>query len=87
MDDFVRVLSAADVLVLLDVYAASETPDERGSAEVLCQALRQQNISPLFVPQIEQVSQQLHKILHSNDIVILQGAGSVGSLVRAIKEA
>jgi len=72
MDDFVRALSAADALVLLDVYAASEAPDEKGSADALYKALCQQNLSPLFVPQFEQVSQQLHKMLQPNDIVILQ---------------
>lgn len=86
MDDFARVLHSADVLVLLDVYAASEIPDEKGSAKALYEVLLQQNLKPVFIPEFDQVSKRLHAILHSNDIVILQGAGSVGSLAEAIKE-
>lgn len=87
MSDFVRVLSQADMLVLLDVYAASEQPDDTGSTKALMQALEQAHVIPLFIPQLDQVSEQLPNLLQPNDIVILQGAGSVGSLASRIREA
>jgi len=86
MEDFVRVLSQADMLVLLDVYAASEEPDLEGSAEKLYHALQKAHIAPTFIPQFDEVIERLPALLQPNDIVIFQGAGNVGSLASAFKE-
>lgn len=86
MSDFVRVLSHADQLVLLDVYAASEALDENGTSEALVNELKRHQVSPVFIPQGEDVSSRLQSILEPNDIVILQGAGDVGSLAARMKE-
>ena len=46
-DDFVRVLSAVDVLVCLEVYAAGEAPIAGADAKALCQGIRQRaNLIP-----------------------------------------
>lgn len=80
-EDFARVLSRTDKLVLLDVYAASEVPLEGGSAANLCDALKQRGRPPIFVPKLEEVPGCLQTVLQADDIVILQGAGNVGRLV------
>jgi len=81
MNDFVDVLCKADVLVLMDIYAASETPVEEGSAKKLFEALEAVgNRFAVFVPEMDQVPTSVKALLCPNDIVILQGAGTVGQL-------
>ena len=85
IDDFVRVLSRADLLVLTDVYAASEQLDEAGSAEKLYNALQKQQVSAIFIPNLDAVAERLPKRLQPDDIVILQGAGNVSSIASKLK--
>jgi UDP-N-acetylmuramate--alanine ligase len=85
IDEFVALLCDVDVLVLLEVYAASETLIPEGSADTLYQALETARQGPtIFMPEFQRVSQRLPAILHSGDIVILQGAGNVGALAQEL---
>ena len=48
-DDFVRVLSAVDALVLLDVYAAGEERIDSSDSKALAQAIRQRGqVNPIY---------------------------------------
>jgi UDP-N-acetylmuramate--alanine ligase len=80
-EDFVAVLSKVDVLLLLDVYAASEEPIEGVDSRSLCRSIRQRGkIDPVYVGQAEQVYGVLEDIINDQDIVFLQGAGNVGNI-------
>ena len=49
-EDFVNVLSTVDVLLLLDVYPASEQPIEGADSKSLCRSIRQRGqIEPVYV--------------------------------------
>lgn len=39
-DDFVQVLSQVDALIMLDVYAAGETPIVGADSKALCRSIR-----------------------------------------------
>jgi UDP-N-acetylmuramate--alanine ligase len=81
-DDFVRVLSEVDLLLLLEVYAAGEPPLAGADGRALARGVRQWNpgTDPLFVPGVEQVPETLPGVLEDGDVVITQGAGDVGRL-------
>lgn len=84
-EDFVRVLSDVDVLLMLEVYAAGETPIPGADARSLCGSIRQRGrIDPVFVSDEEEVRDVLRGLLRDGDIVITQGAGSVGALARKL---
>ena len=86
-EDFVDVLSQADVLLLLDVYAAGEEPIAGADSRALCRTIRQRGkIDPVFVPSPKELPGVLADVLTDQDLVLTQGAGSVGTLSRQLAE-
>jgi UDP-N-acetylmuramate--alanine ligase len=86
-EDFVRVLSQVDVLLLLEVYAAGEEPLPGADGRSLCGSIRRRGrIDPLFVEQPGEVIEALAGVLRPGDLLLLQGAGSIGKLVSGIVE-
>ncbi len=80
-EDFTRVLSEADVLLVLEVYAANETPIPGADSRTLCRAIRARGkTDPVFVENVEELHATLLDVARDGDIVITQGAGSVGAL-------
>lgn len=86
-EDFVRVLSEADVLLLLDVYPAGEKPIAGADGRSLCGSIRQRGkVDPIFVGRDESVEAPLKTLLRPNDLLLLQGAGDVGSLAQSLAQ-
>ncbi len=84
-EEFSHALSNVDLLLMLPIYAASESPIEGISARNLCENIRKTGkLNPIFVEDANDLSKQLNKILLNDDIVIAQGAGSVSSLARKL---
>ncbi len=80
-NDFVSVLSSADVLLLLDIYPAGEAPIAGADGQSLCQAIATHGkVHPIFVQQLEQLPNLLLPLLQDGDIVLLLGAGSIGTI-------
>jgi UDP-N-acetylmuramate--alanine ligase len=80
-EDFTRVLSEADILVMLEVYAAGEDPIAGADSRTLCRAIRQRGrVDPVFVEQPEELAATLTNLITEGDVVITQGAGNVGAL-------
>ncbi len=86
--DFVDVLSQqADQLVLLDVYSAGETPIAGADGKALFQAVRQRSkTTPLFVPEIDDLADVLNQVLKDGDILLTQGAGTIGTIAPKLAE-
>lgn len=86
-DDFVKVLSEVDYLILLDVYAAGEDKIEGATGEDLFKAIdRQSKVKCVFVNSVRDVPDTLQPILQNRDIILTQGAGETGWLARKLKE-
>ncbi|HPE59708.1 MAG TPA: UDP-N-acetylmuramate--L-alanine ligase [Thiolinea sp.] len=86
-EDFAQVLSEVDVLVLTDVYAASEQPIPGADGRALARAIRMRGqVDPIFVSEIEDVPAILRNILQDGDVVLTQGAGSVGALAAVLAD-
>ncbi len=86
-DDFIEVLSEADVLLLCEVYPAGETPIAGADGRALSRAIRQRGvIDPIFVSAVDQVAKTLEGVLIPNDVVLTLGAGSIGATAAALPE-
>ena len=80
-DDFVRVLSEPDALLLVDVYAAGEAPIAGADGKALCRGLRQRGaVEPVFARDCDEAMALLPSLLREDDVVIVQGAGNVNQL-------
>jgi UDP-N-acetylmuramate--alanine ligase len=86
-DDFVAVLSKVDVLLLLDVYSASEQPIEGVDSRAICRSIRQRGkIDPIYVGGPQEVYAVLNDIINNQDVVFLQGAGNIGNIAATLAE-
>jgi UDP-N-acetylmuramate--alanine ligase len=80
-EDFVRVLSSVDVLLLAEVYAAGEAPIVAADARSLARALRLAGkVEPLFVEDIAEMPAAIRRVAEDGDVVITMGAGSIGGV-------
>ncbi len=88
-DDFVRVLSHSDALVVTEVYAAGEPAVPGADGRALCAALRARGqVNPVFAAGLDELAQVLPAILRPDDLVLTLGAGSIGTLpARLLAEA
>jgi UDP-N-acetylmuramate--alanine ligase len=86
-EDFVRVLGAADALLLTEVYAAGEPPLVAADGRALMRALRVQGrLEPLFVEQVAELPQAALTHLQDGDVLITMGAGSIGQVPAQLVE-
>ena len=80
-EDFVRVLSLADALILTEVYPAGEEPIVAADTRALARALRVAGkIEPVFVEDVGGVAEAIETIARDGDVVLTMGAGSIGSV-------
>lgn len=84
-EDFVEVLSELDGLLMLDVYAANEEPIEGADSRSLCRSIRiRGQVEPIYVGDSEKLSDVLPNVVSTGDILITQGAGSVGAISKQL---
>jgi UDP-N-acetylmuramate--alanine ligase len=85
-EDFVKVLSTTDALVLTEVYPAGEAPIVAADGRALTRAVRVQGkVEPIFVEQIAEVAAAVAAVARDGDVVVTMGAGSIGSLPPQLK--
>ena len=87
MDEFALAFNNADVLYVLDIYAASESPIEGITAEVLTDNIRKyghKNAS--YIGDVDGAAAKVTSTLQEGDLVITLGAGSVTRLSDEILE-
>jgi len=84
-DEFTESLNQADVLILTDVYAAGEDPISGFSAGDLSRSIRTRGkIDPIYIAEIDNLYNDLNNIIQSGDLVLIVGAGSIGSISKEI---
>ena len=88
MDDFASVLSDADVLLLLDVYAAGEEPIAGADGRSMARAIRTRGaIEPVFVEVARRRARRaLQDVLQDGDLVLTMGAGDIGAYAPTLPE-
>ena len=85
-EDFVRVISSADAVVLTEVYAAGEAPIVAADTRSLIRAIRVAGkVEPLFVDSTDGLPQAILGLAQDHDVVIVMGAGSIGQVASQTK--
>ncbi len=80
-EDFVKVLSTVDALLLAEVYAAGEAPIIAADGRSLARAIRVAGkVEPVFVEDIEEMPATVLAAVQDGDVVITMGAGSIGAV-------
>jgi UDP-N-acetylmuramate--alanine ligase len=80
-EDFVQVLSQADALLLLDVYSAGEKPIAGADSRTMARSIRARGlVEPIFIEKMEDLPLVLQTVLQPNDVLLTQGAGTVGAI-------
>jgi len=86
-EDFVHVLSAVDVLVLMGVYSAGEQPIPGADGRALSRAIRiRGQVDPVFVEARDELTVVLAGIVQEDDVILTVGAGNVGQIAAELPE-
>jgi UDP-N-acetylmuramate--alanine ligase len=86
-EDFVRVLSSVDALVLAEVYPAGEAPIVAADSRALARALRVVGkVEPVFVEQIGDMPEAILSAARPGDVVVTMGAGSIGAVPAQLRK-
>ena len=88
LDDFAEALSAADRLLVTEVYAAGEAPIAGADGRAICRAIRSRGqVEPVFVPQMDELAGLLTGVALPGDVVLTLGAGNIGSAALSLRDA
>ena len=80
-EDFVRVLSSVDALLLTEVYAAGESPIVAADGRALARAVRVMGrVEPVFVEQVAELPDAIRGAVRDGDVLLAMGAGSIGTV-------
>ncbi len=87
IDDFAQVLSEAEVLILLDVYAAGEAPIAGADGRAIARAVRSRgSLEPVFVESLGELEPVLRDLLADGDLLLTMGAGDIGAYAAGLPE-
>lgn len=86
-EDFVKVISTADVALLTDVYSAGEAAIVAADTRSLIRAIRVLGkVEPLYVESTNALPAAILNIAQAGDVVVVMGAGSIGQVAAKTKE-
>ena len=87
-EDFIRVLSSADLLLLTEVYAAGEDPIVAADSKSLARAIRVQGkLEPIYIEHVDELPAAIHGVAQDGDVILIMGAGSVGKVAARVLQA
>jgi UDP-N-acetylmuramate--alanine ligase len=88
IDDFAKALSAADLLLVTEVYAAGEPPIAGADGRALCRVVRGRGLlEPVFVAEVEELGQALADVLADGDLILAMGAGNISAVAHRLPES
>lgn len=80
-EDFARVLSSVDALLLTEVYAAGESSIVAADGRALARAVRVLGkVEPVFVEQVAELPAAIRGAVRDGDVVLAMGAGSISTV-------
>ena len=86
-EDFVRVLSSADAVLLTEVYSAGEASIVAADGRSLARAMRVAGrVEPVFVETPAELPEAILNVAKAGDVVIVMGAGSIGQVASNTRE-
>ena len=88
LDEFARVLSEADALIVAEVYPAGEAPIAGADGKSLCRAIRSRGrVEPVLLKSLDELPGALADLLRDGDVVLTMGAGSIGAAAHDLPAA
>jgi len=85
IDDFGRALSAADAVLVTEIYAAGEEPIANADGRAICRAVRGRGrLEPVFVEDVRELAAALAGVIADRDVVLTMGAGSIGAVAHEL---
>lgn len=86
-EDFVKVLSTVDALLLTEVYSAGEAPIVAADTRSLIRAIRVNGkVEPRFVETTDELPTVILESAQAGDVVVVMGAGNIGSVAAKTRE-
>ena len=86
-EDFVKVLSTVDALLLTEVYSAGEAPIVAADTRSLIRAIRVNGkVEPRFVETTDELPATILDSAQPGDVVVVMGAGNIGSVAARTRE-
>jgi UDP-N-acetylmuramate--alanine ligase len=86
-EDFSRVLSGVDALLLTEVYAAGEAPIVAADGRALARAVRVLGkVEPVFVERVAELPAAILACVRDGDVVLTMGAGSIGAVAGQVRQ-
>ena len=86
-DEFSRVLSEADIVVLTDIYPAGEAGIEGVDSAALCKSIRvRRKVDPILVHDVNELTTSLPALLEDGDLMLLMGAGSIEQVAHELRD-
>jgi UDP-N-acetylmuramate--alanine ligase len=86
-DEFSRVLSNADLVVLTDIYPAGEASIEGIDSAALCHSIRARGeVDPVLIADVSGLPASLPNLLLDQDLLLLMGAGSIEWVAQELRD-
>jgi UDP-N-acetylmuramate--alanine ligase len=80
-EDFAKILSTVDALLLTEVYPAGEAPIVAADGRALARAVRVQGkVEPIFVDAVSELPAAILATARDGDVVLTMGAGAIGGV-------
>jgi UDP-N-acetylmuramate--alanine ligase len=87
-EDFVKVLSSADAVLLTEVYAAGEPALVAADGRALARGVRVAGkVEPVFVEDVAAMPEAIQRFAQAGDVVIVMGAGSISKVPEQLGSA
>jgi UDP-N-acetylmuramate--alanine ligase len=86
-EDFAKVLSKVDVLLVLNIYSAGEKPISGVSSLLLCQQIEKyKKVSPIYIQDSNELDSMINHLIQEGDLLLTQGAGDIEHIAHHWKE-
>jgi UDP-N-acetylmuramate--alanine ligase len=80
-EEFCQILAQTRVLFVMDIYPAGEQPITGINSRALCRGIRMRGkVEPVYIEGRAQLKSALPEVLEDGDVLLLLGAGDIGSL-------
>jgi len=87
-EDFSKVLSEADKLIITEIYAAGEEHIAGADGRALCAAIRARGrVNPVFVEDLQDLNSSIIDLIDDGDVLLTLGAGSIGAIAEKLPKA
>ena len=86
LDDFAKVLSEFDNIIITDIYAARETNTLNVTPQSLIDKIDEYGKKAIYISKFEDIAKYLKDNVKDNDIILTVGAGTITNLGKMIVE-